>query len=106
MPFFISRVSRGLAFVGGVRGITIQACGESGEHDGECIYPSALKAAPQDDKCGGRAFSEPTLEGGRYLCRPYGTRFYPLRLTQDLRPFGFAQGRLWAVVGRRFATGV
>lgn len=31
---------------------------------------------------------------------PSGTRFYSWGLTQDLRPFGPAQGRLWAIICR------
>jgi|GEM_PF-6937962 hypothetical protein len=37
---------------------------------------------------------------------PTGLGSYALWLTQDFRPFGFAQGRLWAIMCRPYGAGV
>ncbi len=56
-------------------------------------------------KSSGRGRPLHTTSPARSLFRPWRDSVPPFLLTQDLRPFDFAQGRLWAIVGRPSGAG-
>jgi hypothetical protein len=66
----------------------------------------AWRAHPLKSAKGGAASLVFLRDPPAGVCRPYGTRLCCLELTQDLRPFGFAQGRLWTIVCRPSGAGV